>query len=80
MSEKLSVTVGLLFTPGVSTDPVLVCVRKEELWELYADDMRILAETEEELQRRVVEWQEALEWKGVNAKKAEVIFIKMHGK
>ena len=32
-------------------------VRKEEvLWELqYADDLRILAETEKELQRRMVE-------------------------
>ena len=46
------------------------------MWELlYADDLGILAEKEVDLQRRVVEWQEALERKGlkVNAKKTEVV-------
>ena len=46
------------FTPGVSTGPFPVCgcarcdesVTKEESWKLlYADDSRILTETEEEL-------------------------------
>ena len=52
-----------------------ISVEKDKLWELlYIDDLEILAETEGELQRRVVEWQEALERKGfkVNAKKTEV--------
>ena len=50
--------------------------KKEVLWELqYADDLGILAETEEELRRRMVEWLEVLERKclKVNAKKTEVI-------
>ena len=45
-------------------------VKKEELWDIliYADDLGILAQTEEELQRKVVEWQEALARKGVKVK------------
>ena len=59
------------FTPGVSIEPSPVCgsgvsVNKEESWELlYADDTCILAEKEEELQRKVVEWQEALRRKHI---------------
>ena len=35
-------------------------VRNEELWELlYTDDLVITAENEEDLQRRVGEWQES---------------------
>ena len=57
-------------------DVLCESVRNEELSELqYVDDLGILAETEEELQGRMVEWQEALERKciKVNAKKTEVI-------
>ena len=44
----------LLFV--VVLDVLSESVRKEELWELLcADDLVMLAETEEELQRRVVE-------------------------
>ena len=43
------------------------CVRKVELSEIMnADDLGTLAETEEELQRRVVERQEAWERKGLS--------------
>ena len=70
------------FTPGsaLSTflfvavlDELSESARKEYLWELlFADDLGILAMTEDELQSRVVEWQEALlESKGlrVNGRK-----------
>ena len=42
---------------------------------LYADDLGVLSAAEEELQRRVVEWQGTFERKGVkvNAKTTEVI-------
>ena len=44
-------------------------IRKGELWELlYADDLGILAETEYECQRKLVEWQEAFERKGSQSK------------
>ena len=40
--------------------------RNDELWELLnVDDLRMLAEPEEELQRRVVEWQDAVERKRI---------------
>ena len=51
-------------------------IRNENLWELlYADDLVITAETEEELQRRVIEWQESMERGGlkVNVGKTEVM-------
>ena len=62
---------GTLTTRGYSSS-----IGKEELLELlYADDLAILAETEEELQRRLVEWQEALDRKGLkaNARETEVM-------
>ena len=42
---------------------------------LYADDLAIVAESEEELQERLIQWQENLENKGlrVNSKKTEVM-------
>ena len=47
---------------------------------LYADDLTIVAENEEELQEGVLQWQENLDNKGlrVNSKKTEVI-IKVSG-
>ncbi|XP_064081904.1 uncharacterized protein LOC135198262 [Macrobrachium nipponense] len=51
-------------------------IRNEVLWELlYADDLVITAEDEEDQQRRVGEWQESLERGGlkVNVNKAEVL-------
>ncbi|XP_068229663.1 uncharacterized protein [Palaemon carinicauda] len=41
-------------------------IRNEEFWGLlYADDLVITTENEEDLQRRVVEWQETLERGGL---------------
>ncbi|XP_068204731.1 uncharacterized protein [Palaemon carinicauda] len=41
-------------------------IRNEELWELlYANDLAITAENEEDIQRRVEEWQETLERGGL---------------
>ncbi|XP_064077667.1 uncharacterized protein LOC135195339 [Macrobrachium nipponense] len=41
-------------------------IRNEELWELlYADDLVITAENEEDLQRGVGEWEESLEGVGL---------------
>ncbi|XP_068232180.1 uncharacterized protein [Palaemon carinicauda] len=57
-------------------------IRNEELWELlYADDLVITAENEEELQRRVVEWQDTLE-KGIlrfNEEKTEAMVSSKEG-
>ena len=56
----------------VVLDVLIKRVSKDELWQLvYADDLGISLGTEEDLQRRVVEWQESLEKKGIdiNAKK-----------
>ena len=48
----------------------------------YADDLAIEADNEEELQERVVQWQEYLENKGlrVNSKKTEVMVSSKLGK
>ena len=57
-------------------------IRNEELWELlYADDLAITAENEEDLQRRVGEWQESLEQGGlkVNVNKTEVMASSKEG-
>ncbi|XP_064122689.1 uncharacterized protein LOC135226939 [Macrobrachium nipponense] len=51
-------------------------IRNEELWELlYADDLVITDENEEDLRRRAGEWQESLERGGlkVNVNKTEVL-------
>ncbi|XP_068223321.1 uncharacterized protein [Palaemon carinicauda] len=51
-------------------------IRKDDLWEfLYEKDLVITAENEEDLQRRVVEWQGSLERGGlkVNVHKTEVM-------
>ncbi|XP_064080581.1 uncharacterized protein LOC135197441 [Macrobrachium nipponense] len=50
-------------------------IRNEELWALYTDDLVITTESEEDLQRRVGEWQKSLE-RGdlkVNVNKAKVL-------
>ena len=79
VSAEFAVTVGLHnWTPFlfvVVLDVLNESVRKEQLWALlYADDLGILAQTEYELRRRVVECQEDLERKilGVNKKKTYV--------
>lgn len=57
-------------------------IRRQDKWEmLFADDLVITAETEEELQRRVLEWQERLENGGlkVNAGKTEVMVSSKQG-
>ncbi|XP_068208357.1 uncharacterized protein [Palaemon carinicauda] len=51
-------------------------IRNEKLWELlYADDLVITAENVEDLQRRIVQWQETLERGGlrVNVSKIDAI-------
>ena len=68
-TETFEVSVGL--HQGSALSPFLFVlvmdvlseeIRNEELWELlYAEDLVIIAENEEDLQRRIVEWQEALE-------------------
>ena len=58
-------------------------VRNEEVWELqYAEDLMITAENEEDLQRRVGEWQESLERGGlkVNVNKTEVMISSKEGR
>ena len=49
---------------------------------MYADDLGILTETEEELHRRLVKWQEASETKGlkINANKAKVMVCTREGR
>ena len=44
---------------------------------LYADDLAVIAETEEELIKRLNEWKENVESKGmrVNMNKTKVLFI-----
>ncbi|XP_064121807.1 uncharacterized protein LOC135226297 [Macrobrachium nipponense] len=68
-TENFAVSVGL--HQGSALRPLLFvlvmdvlseAIRNEELWELlYADDLVIIAENEEDLQRRVGEWHESLE-------------------
>ena len=72
VSAECPVTVGLhqgsaLFV--VVIDVISNIARKEELLELlYADDLVILAETEEELPRSLVEWQETVREEGTQSK------------
>ncbi|XP_068234253.1 uncharacterized protein [Palaemon carinicauda] len=57
-------------------------LRNEDLWELfYGDDMVITAENEEELQRRVIDWQDILERGSfrVNVNKTEVMLSMKEG-
>ncbi|XP_064111415.1 uncharacterized protein LOC135218900 [Macrobrachium nipponense] len=82
-TENFEVSVGLY--RGSALSPFLFVlvmgvlsaeIRNEELWELlYADDLVITAENEEDLQRRVGEWQESLERGGlkVNVNKTEIL-------
>lgn len=83
-TESFDVSVGL--HQGSALSPFLFVlvmdvlseeIRNEVLWELlYADDLVITAEDEEDLQRRVVgEWQESLERGSlmVNMNKTEVL-------
>ena len=59
----------LVAMPGVQSESV----GKEKLWHLLsADDLRISRMAEDRLQRRVVEWEEALERK-LCEKKAEIM-------
>ena len=88
-TETFEVSVGL--HQGSALSPFLFVlvmdvlskeIRNEELWELlYADDLVITAESEEELQSRVTEWQESLERGGlkVNVEKTEVMVSSKEG-
>lgn len=43
-------------------------IRRHDKWELlFVDDLVITAETEEDLQRRILEWQERLENRGLKS-------------
>ena len=58
-------------------------IRNEELWELlYADDLVITACNEKDLQERFLEWQEALERRGLkmNVNKTEVMVNSKEGR
>ena len=62
-------------------DTLSVEIRTSVPWELiFADDIALMAETEEELQRKVINWQEALR-KGieVNTQKSKVLLTEKHG-
>ena len=88
-TETFEVSVGL--HQGSALSPFLFVlvmdvlskeIRNEELWELlYADDLVITAENEDDLQRRVAEWQESLERGGlkVNVDKTEVMVSSKEG-
>ena len=88
-TETFEISVGL--HQGSALSPFLFVmvmdvlseeIRDEELWELlYADDLVITAESEAELQSRIVEWQESLERGGlkVNANKTEVMVNNKEG-
>ena len=57
-------------------------IRTESLWELlFADDLIIKADSEEQLQERLVKWQESLEHFGLkmNAKKTETVVCHKKG-
>ena len=57
-------------------------LRAENLWELlFADDLAIMADSEEQLQERLLKWQECLEKYGLkmNAKKTETMVCSKNG-
>ena len=60
----------------VVLDVLTAEIRDRDRWELLlADDLVIIADTQEEMQTRVLQWQESLQKGGlkVNAKKSEVM-------
>ena len=67
----------------VVLDTITVELREnDELWELlFADDLVIIADTEEELQQRYLAWKNSLESKGmkVNTQKTEVMVSSREG-
>ena len=85
VSEEFDIKVGLhqgsvlrSFLFAIIIDVLSKDVRKGTPWELlFADDMAITAETEEELQEGVVEWQRNMENGGLrmNAEKPEVLVL-----
>ena len=57
-------------------------LRAENLWELlFADDLAIMADSKEQLQERLLKWQECLEKCGLkmNAKKTETMVCNKNG-
>ncbi|XP_068241138.1 uncharacterized protein [Palaemon carinicauda] len=82
-TETFDISVGLhqgsilgMFLFMLFKDMLSEWIRNEELWKLlYADDLLITTENEEDLQRRVLEWQETLEERGLRVivGKAEVM-------
>ena len=85
VSEEFDIKVGLHqgsalrpFLFAIVIDVLSKDVRKGAPWELlFADDLAITTETEEELQERVVEWQRSMESGGLrmNAEKSEVVVL-----
>ena len=63
-------------------DTLSVEIRTSVPWELiFADDIALMADTEEELQQKVINWQEALR-KGelkMNTQKSKVLVTERHG-
>ena len=89
LSREFEIGVGL--HQGSVLSPLLFAViidvlsehlRAENLWELlFADDLAIMADSEEQLQERLSKWQECLEKYGLkmNAKKTETMVCSKNG-
>ena len=89
MSREFEIRVGL--HQGSALSPLLFAIvidvlsehlRAEDLWELlFADDLAIMADSADQLQERLVRWQESMERYGlkVNAKKTEVLVCSKKG-
>ena len=89
-TEAFNVEVGLHQGSALSPFLFLVVIDtitkelrdQHELWELlFADDLVIVADTEEEMQERFLSWKESLEGKGlkVNINKTEVMVSSKEG-
>ena len=88
-TEEFEVEVGL--HQGSALSPLLFVVvmdvlsetiANDDIWELlYADDLVVMAHSEEDLQCRILEWQESLETRGlrVNASKTVVMVSSKRG-
>ena len=89
LSREFEIGVGL--HQGSALSPLLFAViidvlsehlRAENLWELlFADDLAIMADSEEQLQERLLKWQECLEKYGLkmNATKTETMVCSKNG-
>ena len=89
LSREFEIGVGV--HQGSALSPLLFAViidvlsqhlRAENLWgSLFADDLAITADSEEQLQERLLNWQECLEKYGLkmNAKKTETMVCSKNG-